>query len=98
MATDYYSQDAESSDTPAGDVAESTPKDNAPEKDTALLPKSFFKSKELEVGSKCEVKIEHVFDDEVEVSYVAHKGDSETPEMDSAMAGMDEMAGTDMEE
>lgn len=94
MATDYYSQDAESSDTPTGDVAESTPKDSAPEQNTALLPKSFFKAKELEIGNKCEVKIEHVFEDEIEVSYIAHKDESEKPEMDSAMAGIDEMAGT----
>lgn len=91
MATDYYSNDAESSDAPEGGASEATPKDAAPQQDTALLPKSFFKDNELEVGAQCEVKIEHVYDDEVEVSYVKHS-DSSKPEMDSAMAGMDEMA------
>lgn len=90
MATDYYSQDQESSDTPVGDAAESTPKENFPEQDTALLPKSFFKDKELEIGSECKVRVEHVYEDEVEVSYVKHD-DSSKPEMESAMAGMDEM-------
>jgi hypothetical protein len=41
--------------------------------ETALLPKSLFQGKSLEPGSKCEIKIESVMGDEVEVSYVPHK-------------------------
>lgn len=40
--------------------------------ETALLPKSFFQGKELEIGSRCEVEIERVLDEEVEVRYVEH--------------------------
>lgn len=43
------------------------------ESEQALLPKSFFAGKELEVGKKCEVRVEGIYDDEVAVSYVPHK-------------------------
>ena len=43
--------------------------------ETALLPKSFFQGKELEVGKKCEVEIVSLYDDEAEVKYVEHKKD-----------------------
>lgn len=45
--------------------------------ETALLPKSFFGSKDLEVGKKCEVEIVSKFDDEIEVKYVEHKKDGD---------------------
>ena len=72
------------------------------EGETALLPKSLFAGKDLTVGSECKVKIEHVFGDEVEVSYVPHddeesgetKPDNES--MEGAMAKMDAM-GTESE-
>lgn len=90
METDYYSQDSESSDTPVGGAAEQTSTDNSPEKNTALLPKSFFKDKELEVGNECKVRIERVYDDDVEVSKSGEE--YKKPEMENAMDSMDEMA------
>lgn len=47
--------------------------DEANEQETALLPRSWFQGKEIEVGKKCELKVEDIFDDEIEVSYVPHK-------------------------
>lgn len=93
MASDYYSpSEDESSTAPEGDAAETTPGDDSPESNTALLPKSFFKDKELEVGKECKVRIEHVFEDEVEVSYVEHD-DTSNSSMDDSMAGIDSLAG-----
>jgi hypothetical protein len=43
------------------------------EQETALLPRSFFQGKDIEVGKKCEIKVEGIFDDEIEVSYVKSK-------------------------
>jgi len=43
------------------------------ESEQALLPKSFFAGKDLEVGSKCKIKVEGIYDDEVAVSYVKSK-------------------------
>jgi hypothetical protein len=72
------------------------------ESEQALLPKSFFAGKDLEIGSKCEVKIEGIYEDEIAVSYVPHKKDKDGKEksnssdddesMDGAMKRMDSMA------
>lgn len=48
--------------------------------ETALLPKSMFQGKPLEPGTKCEIKIESVMGDEVEVSYVPHEKKEEKKE------------------
>jgi hypothetical protein len=53
------------------------------EQETALLPRSFFQGKDLEVGSKCKIKVEGIFDDEIEVSYVRHKKDKDGKDKDS---------------
>jgi len=50
--------------------------------DTDLLPKSFFAGKSLEPGSKCEVEIVHVYDDEVAVKYVPHVSNEDKEEED----------------
>ncbi len=39
---------------------------------TGLLAKSFFMGKEPKPGDICSVKIEKIFDDQVEVSYIPH--------------------------
>lgn len=39
----------------------------------ALVPREFFMGKDLEVGKKCEVRIEGIYDDEIAISYVPHK-------------------------
>lgn len=74
--------------------------------ETALIPKSWFQGKDLEVGSKCKLRVEGIFDDEIEVSYVKSKkkdkdsddddDDSDSKPkrdtMDGAMREMDMMA------
>jgi hypothetical protein len=53
--------------------------------DTDLLPRAFFAGKSLEPGSKCEVEIVHVYDDEVAVKYVAHKASKDDEPADDAV-------------
>lgn len=53
------------------------------ESEQALLPKSFFAGKDLEIGSKCEVRVEGIYDDEVAVSYVPKKKDKDGKDKDS---------------
>lgn len=57
---------------------------------TELLSKSFFQGKDLEVGSRCEVEITQIMDDQVSVKYVPHE-ESKTEERSESMppsAGM----------
>lgn len=62
--------------------------------ETALLPKSIFGQKDLHVGAECKVRIEHVYDDEVEVSYVPHEGDDKEPSAaDEADSDIERAAG-----
>jgi len=44
---------------------------------TALLPRAFF-SGEPKIGDTCEVKIEKIFGDEIQVAYVPHAQSDET--------------------
>jgi len=64
---------------------------------TSVLPKSFFKDKELEPGSLCEIEIVEVYDDSVEVRYASDESEVE-PETEMPMeappmggGGMSEM-------
>lgn len=84
METDYYSPEDNH------DAAVGTSEDAAPEAKTALLPKSFFPDKELEVGKECKVRVEQVYEDEVEVAYVKHDTEPK-PEMDESMDRMDSL-------
>lgn len=77
--TDYYQSGA----SPKEDDS-STPDKGDSMEDSALLPKSFFGSKELKVGSECKVKIEHLWEDEVEVSYVKHDKDKDEEDDDKS--------------
>ena len=88
-------------DTYAGEPKESA-EDSAETEDqtgtdepTALLPKSLFGDKDLKPGRACKVKVMRVYDDEVEVAYVPHDGESDEhgdgESMRSAMGKMDEM-------
>lgn len=43
------------------------------DQETALIPRSWFQGKDLEVGGKCKLRVEGIFDDEIEVSYVKSK-------------------------
>lgn len=75
-------------DSPSADEA---PDDTMPEKpegetgteeNTALLPKSFFGEKELEIGKPCKVVPVHIYEDEVEVKYVPHDSKEDKPKED----------------
>lgn len=67
MADEAYFEDA------ADTAPETAPEEsNTSETQTALLPKDFFGSKPLEVGTECKVRIEKIMDDEVQVAYVPH--------------------------
>lgn len=71
--------------------SEETAEDSGAE--TALLPKSFFGDKSLEPGSTCKIKVVRIYDEEVEVEYVAHdKDDKNKQEYDSPEAQLDRMA------
>jgi len=61
-------------------------KDEGPE--TALLPKSVFKNKDLKVGDKEQLEVVHIYSDEVEVRCIYEK--KEKPER--AEAQIDSMA------
>lgn len=67
--------------------------DEASEK-TALLPKSFFGDKGLEVGKTCKIRVTHVYEEEAEVEYVSDKSKDrdvkEPPAMDAAIDIMSE--------
>jgi hypothetical protein len=65
----YYDDEA----APSG-AQDSKPKDGGDKKrksegQSALLPKSILAGKEFKPGEEIVLKIEHIFDDEVEVSY-----------------------------
>jgi hypothetical protein len=88
MADDYYPD--QGGDQGAADQGDQT--SDTPDAQTALLPKTIFGDKPLEVGSECTFKIEHVYNDEVEVSYVPHdEGQEEAPA--DAMSGMEQSQG-----
>ena len=90
-----YSDSGDSTPSPAASKPEGSGEDEQKEGDTAtaLLPKSFFGSKPLEPGTRCEVEIEKVHEDEVQVSYVPmdKSKDKESPARDSAPDEMDTM-------
>jgi hypothetical protein len=90
MADSMY--DSDESEKPAA-PEEHESKEQESGEETALLPKSFFAGKDIEPGSKCEVEVVHVYQDEVEVRYVKHdkKKDSDAKE-DSEPSMKDKIA------
>lgn len=64
------------------------------EQETALLPKSIFGQKDVQVGGECTFRVVHVYDDEVEVEYVKseHKEPSGQSAADEADSAIDQMA------
>ena len=102
MADEYYSapDSATGATSDAGDVKPSKPQgdDGEMEGDTALVPKSIFRGKIPEVGQDCHFKCEHLFEDEVELSWVKD-GDENKPArgkrstMDDVNDTFDKMAG-----
>jgi hypothetical protein len=100
--SDYYdSGPAESSadqKPPDSGKAKTKPgEDKKSEATTALLPKSLFPGEAPAIGDVCQFKVEHVWEDEVEVSYNKEgEGDEKSPRnrsaMDDATEAFDKMA------
>lgn len=76
--SDYYgSAGVSPADSPDQSGPESSPGETKPkpgeekqtEAETALLPKSLFPGEEPAIGDLCQFKVEHVWEDEIEVSY-----------------------------
>lgn len=80
-------------DDDMGESSAPTKKDESPS-ETALLPKSFFQGKDLEIGKTCKVRVERLLEDDVEVSYVRHKDkddeDEDDGEEETEMAEMED--------
>ena len=84
---------------PGGDAAapKPAPKDGEDDEtgmDSALLPKSLFGQQMPEVGAMVQLKVEHIYEDEVEVS-VAGEADGKKSTMDTATDAFDKMANPD---
>ncbi len=81
MADDYMDEDAETTGSPEDEGAP-----------TGLLSKSFFMGKEKQPGDICSIEVVKVYDDQVEVKYIAHEGGEE----DAMEEGMEEGAAAGM--
>lgn len=73
--SDYYQADTDTAPAAPKDSAAPAPKpdtkkDEEPGPETASLPKELFGDKEPEVGDVCQFKVEHIWEDEIEVSYL----------------------------
>lgn len=73
-SSDPYA-DGGSPSEPQGAQPES--KDQEDDSQTELLSKSFFQGKDLQIGSRCEVEIVQIMDDQVAVKYVPHDEEKE---------------------
>ena len=76
----------------AEEMPEEAKEDAKGEDRTALLPKAVFAGKDIEPGTRCEVEVVRVHDDEVEVKYVPHKSSSapaKAPPVDELAALME---------
>lgn len=86
MPDDLYS-DGPEAEMPA--EAEAPPEEAAPEAEASegpvgLLPKEVFGDKPLEVGSRCEIEIERVMDNQVQIKVLPHQyGDEAEPAPDA---------------
>src|SRR5438105_633653 len=74
MAESYY-PDTESDAGPDAGSSDRSPKPDMGESETALLPRSMFGGKEPKPGEEYIFKVEHIYSDEIEVSY--SKGEEE---------------------
>jgi hypothetical protein len=88
-----YSTSTEPSESPdAGEPAE----DQKENETSALLPKSILAGKEFKVGDEVVLKIDAMYDDEIEVSYATGKEDKPKDEgeseMSKSMSAMDNYA------
>lgn len=103
MPDDYYTSPDTTIQNAPGDTAKPAKPQGDDEQqemegDTALVPKSIFRGKIPEVGQDCHFKCEHLFEDEVELSWVKD-GDENKPArgkrstMDDVNDTFDKMAG-----
>ncbi len=85
---DLYSDGGEVAVEETEEVTEETSESSG---EPALLPRSFFQGKDLEVGKTCEVRIEKLTQDSALVSYVPHKEEADeemTVETDTELEGL----------
>jgi hypothetical protein len=99
--SDYYDSGPAAGTEPnpakPGSDANKPGEEKTPEAETALLPKSLFPGEPPAIGDVCQFKVEHLFEDEVEVSYVKEGEGEENPPrkpsaMDDATDSFDKMA------
>jgi hypothetical protein len=94
--SDYYGADPAADAAAPPDPKSKTPDPKKePEAETALLPKSLFPGEPPAVGDLCQFKIEHVWEDEIEVSYQKEgmeKSSRGPSAMDTATDSFDQMA------
>ncbi len=89
---DSYYPDTGEDTQPTGE--DNTPDDEQAEGETALLPKSLLAGKDLKVGDEITLKVEHIYEDEVEVCPADSKEEKSEPSaMSEAQGSMDQMAG-----
>lgn len=91
MAYDSYS---DSAPPPKASADHSAPEkeDDGEEGATALLPKSVLGGKEFKPGDEVVLKIEHIYEDEVEVSYATGKDSDKGEPEAGGEPGMDDMS------
>lgn len=95
---DNYGMDSdEAAPSMAQDHDESKPHEDKDEGETssALLPKTLMAGKDFKPGDEIVLKIDHIYEDEFEVSYASEKSDKPKKPMstmDEADGAMDKMA------
>lgn len=95
--SDYYGEMDGGGDAPDKPMDKGKD-DETMEGETSMLPKSMFGGAEPNVGEEYIFKVEHIFENEVEVSYAkgGEEKDEEKPKgkssMDDAVSGFDDIA------
>lgn len=94
--SDYY--DSGPAAEPAAQPSSKPGDEKKPESETALLPKSLFPGEPPAIGDVCRFKVEHIWEDEIEVSFQKEGGDEKgvgskpRSSMDTATDSFDQMA------
>jgi hypothetical protein len=101
MTDEYYSAPDTAPASDSGGAKPSKPQvedaGDEMEGDTALVPKSVFRGKIPDVGQDCTFHVEHIWEDEVELSWKKDEGESNPASskrsaMDTATDSFDKMA------
>jgi len=94
MPDDYYS-DGDGGGSPSAPAPESGGDGEAPNDQTALVPKAVFGGKELKPGDKCDIEVVRVHEDAYEVQgceggaeHEYSQPPAEAPAPDGSMASM----------